>query len=43
MRQQFHDDPDPAARRQAMHEMRAWRRAQVDPLSLRGNAGGQTK
>ncbi len=43
IREQFRDHPDPAARRQAMSEVRAWRRAQVDATRLQDNASGGTK
>ena len=43
IREQFRDNPDPAARRQAMSEVRAWRRAQVDAMGPRGNAGEEVK
>jgi hypothetical protein len=43
IREEFRTNPDPAARRQAMHEMRAWRRAQVEALGLRDNARGEAK
>jgi len=43
VREEFRTNPDPAARRQAMHEMRAWRRAQVEALGLRDTASGGTK
>jgi hypothetical protein len=43
IREQFRDNADPVARRQAMSELRAWRRAQVDALRLRNNASGRTK
>ena len=43
IREEFRTNPDPAARRQAMHEMGAWRRAQVEALGLRDNASRETK
>ena len=43
IREQFRDHPDPAARRQAMSEVRAWRRAQAEGLRLHDNASGEAK
>jgi hypothetical protein len=43
IREQSRNNPDPAARRQAMSELRAWRRAQAGALRSRDNASGETK
>jgi hypothetical protein len=43
IREQSRNNPEPAARRQAMSELRAWRRAQVEALRSRDSASAQTK